>query len=148
MLITLGLPPSEAAISDAFGVFLPTLFVLYALWRIAFRWMLPAFDSAVIERAILFLGPFWVGVLENMTFDKIPIDRCVRSVSLCLGLLLGGSRDYSHGSSRLTPHDIKQRPGGLIAVVVLACVVVVCAVNQIRVIRKTGWLPRYLAWSV
>jgi hypothetical protein len=41
-----------------------------------------------------------------------------------------------------------QRPGGLIAVVVLAGVVLVCAVNQIRVIRKTGWLPRYLAWSV
>jgi hypothetical protein len=71
-----------APISDAFGTFLPSLFTLYVLWRLAFRWTFSAFDSAVIERTVLFLGPFWVGVLENMTFDKIPIDRHERFLDL------------------------------------------------------------------
>lgn len=59
----------------------------------------------------------------DLTLDKIPI-------------------------SRLTPHDIKQQPGGLIAVIILAIFLFFVVVNQIRVIRKTGWLLYYLGYYI
>lgn len=83
-----------AVLSDAFGLFLPTLFVCYVLWRCAFRWVLPSFRhvnvngtnalslgagvggravdggrkliTLVLERSVYYLGPFWVGVLMNV----------------------------------------------------------------------------------
>jgi hypothetical protein len=114
-----GAPPD---VSAAFGAFLPALFVGYALWRLAARFVLPVFLArAPLEAAVLLLGPFWVGVLSNDTFDLIPI-------------------------TALIPRDIAQRPGGVIALVVICVVLLVIAINQVRVIRKTGWLPRYAAW--
>lgn len=47
---------------------------------------------------------------------------------------------------RLTPHDIQQRPGGLVAVIVLVIFLVGVIVNQLRVIRRTGWFFFYLKW--
>jgi len=57
--------------------------------------------------------------LFNILTDKIPIDR-----------LLGS--------------DISQRPGAVVALVVIIIVLTVIVINQLRVIRKTGWLPYYL----
>jgi hypothetical protein len=109
-------------ISDAFGSFLPLLFVAYGFWRLAFRFVLPVFMArAPLETAIIYLGPFWVGVLSNRTFERIPFQR-------------------------LLPEDIKKQPGGVIAITILSIVIFVLAVNQIRVIRKTGWLPHYAGW--
>ncbi|THH18405.1 hypothetical protein EW146_g2555 [Bondarzewia mesenterica] len=114
-------PPDLA---DAFGTFLPTLFICYAFWRLAFRFVLPIFATKMpLEGAIWYLGPYWVTVLTNLTTDKIPIDR-------------------------LTAADIKAQPGGLIALIIIIVVLVVIVVNQMRVIRKTGWLPHYLGWYV
>lgn len=64
-----------------------------------------------------------VGVLENMTFDLIPIDR-------------------------LTAADIKAQPGGLTALIIIIIVLICIVVNQVRIIRKTGWLPHYLRWYI
>ncbi|GAA5894856.1 hypothetical protein JCM6882_006694, partial [Rhodosporidiobolus microsporus] len=47
---------------------------------------------------------------------------------------------------RLTPHEINQRPGGLIAVIVLAVFLFCAIVNQLRVIRRDGWFFFYLKW--
>ncbi|TFY77634.1 hypothetical protein EWM64_g6379 [Hericium alpestre] len=114
-------PPDLA---DGFGTFLPTLFICYAFWRLAYRFVLPVFATKMpLEGAVWYLGPYWVTVLENMTLDKIPI-------------------------SRLTPADIRAQPGGLTALIIIIIVVVVIAVNQVRVIRKTGWLPHYLFWYI
>lgn len=111
-------------ISDAFGSFLPLLFVCYAFWRLAVRFVLPIFIlHAPIETTILFLGPFWVGVLSNRTFEMIPLQR-------------------------FTPEDIAKQPGALVAVIILVIVLVVLGINQARVIRKTGYLPRYAAWYI
>ncbi|GAA5986746.1 hypothetical protein JCM11641_007760 [Rhodosporidiobolus odoratus] len=116
------LPPD---ISNGFKSFLPALFAGETFWRHSWRWVLPAFEESgfVIERTVWYLAGYWVGVLENISFDKLPIDR-------------------------LTPHDIKQAPGGLIAVIILAIFLFFAVLNQLRVIRRTGWLFFYLKWYV
>jgi hypothetical protein len=113
------LPPP---IDDAFGAFLPALFVGYAFWRLALRFTLPPLLArAPLETAVLFLGPWWVGVLSNMTFDNIPIER-------------------------LIPQDIRKQPGGIVALIIICIVLLAVVVNQVRVMRKTGWLLRYAGW--
>ncbi|KAL4070820.1 hypothetical protein J3A83DRAFT_4373009 [Scleroderma citrinum] len=115
-----GSPPS---LDVAFGAFLPTLFVGYAFWRVACRFTMPAFRDAPLEAMIWYLPPFWTGVLTNLTTANIPINR-------------------------LTATDITQQSGGVIALVIIVMIVLVCVLNQTRVIRKTGWLPKYLGWYV
>ena len=115
-----GEPPP---LSDAFGAFLPCLFVAYAMWLHAWRYVVPAFDSQPIERGVIYGVGFWVGTLFNVVTDKIPVDRLLVS-------------------------DIQERPGALTAVIVIALVVFAIVVNQVRVIRKAGWLPAYLAYYV
>lgn len=107
--------------SDAFADFLPGLFMAYGIWRVAFRFVLPSFMKMPLEATVWYIGPFWVGVLANVTFNKIPIDRLLVS-------------------------DIRRRPGALTALIVVVAVVLVVLINQIRVIRKTGWLPHYARW--
>jgi len=110
-------------LDQAFGTFLPALFVAYAFWRLAIRFTLPAFRNAPIEATVWYLGPFWVGVLFNLTASRIPIDRLLLS-------------------------DIKARPGGLVWLIVIVIVLFFVVLNQVRIIRKTGWLPYYLGWYI
>ncbi|KAF8140386.1 hypothetical protein EV363DRAFT_1393295 [Boletus edulis] len=49
---------------------------------------------------------------------------------------------------RLTAQDITQRPGGLVALIIIVLILLVIVINQIRVIRRTGYLPYYLGWHV
>ena len=114
------LPPP---IDQAFASFLPALFVAYYFWRVAWRFTLPAFRSAPIESSVWFLGPFWVGVLANYTTERIPIDR-------------------------LTAQDIRGREGALTALIIIVIILVIIAINQVRIMRKTGWLPQYLGWYI
>ncbi|KAI0756597.1 hypothetical protein C8Q80DRAFT_44440 [Daedaleopsis nitida] len=114
---------SPPPLDEAFKQFLPTLFVAYAFWRLAFRFTIPAFRKAPIEASVWYLAPYWTGVLTNLTLDKIPIDRLVGS-------------------------DITARPGGLAALIIIILILLVIVINQIRVIRKTGWLPWYLGWYI
>ncbi|KAI0036620.1 hypothetical protein K488DRAFT_75847 [Vararia minispora EC-137] len=115
---------SPPDLADAFGTFLPALFACYAFWRLAFRFVLPVFLSKMpIEGAIYYLGPYWVTVLANLTTERIPINR-------------------------LTPEDIRAQPGGVIALIIICIVLLIIVINQVRVIRKTGWLPHYLFWYV
>jgi len=111
-------PPDLA---NGFGTFLPALFICYAFWRMAIRFVLPAFYKMPIEATILYLGPYWVAVLATLTTERIPIDR-------------------------LTVSDIMARRGGLAAFVIIVLILLVIVINQARVIRQTGWLPYYLGW--
>ncbi|KAK7468743.1 hypothetical protein VKT23_003246 [Stygiomarasmius scandens] len=115
-----GSPPP---LDDAFQTFLPVLFISYALWRVGFRYTLPTFNNAPIESGVWYLGPFWVGILANLTLDKIPIDRLVAS-------------------------DLTKRSGAITALVIIVIIVTILVINQVRVFRKTGWLPHYLAWYI
>ncbi|KAI6162062.1 hypothetical protein EDD17DRAFT_1579758 [Pisolithus thermaeus] len=112
-------PPLDVA----FGAFLPTLLVGYGLWRVSWRFTLPAFANAPFEAMIWYLAPYWAGVLTNLTTANIPIDQ-------------------------LTTADITQQPGGLTALIIIVLIVLVLVLNQVHVIRKTGWLPWYLGWYV
>lgn len=117
----MGPPPK---IDVAFGTFLPALFIAYGFWRLAFRFVLPELTAkGPIESCILYLSGYWVGVLYNLTIDKIPI-------------------------SRLLASDINKRPGGLAAFIIVLIIVIILVVNQIRIIRKTGWLPYYAMWYI
>ncbi|KAK0208155.1 hypothetical protein DFS33DRAFT_1371692 [Desarmillaria ectypa] len=111
-------------LSAAFGTFLPALFIAYVFWRLAFRFTLPLYTKAPIEYMVWYLAPFWVGVLSYITLEAaIPINR-------------------------LTSSDLTKRSGAITALVVIVIVVVVLVLNQVRVIRKTGWLPYYAGWYV
>ncbi|KZT72779.1 hypothetical protein DAEQUDRAFT_808764 [Daedalea quercina L-15889] len=110
-------------LDSAFGAFLPALFVCYAFWRLAFRFTLPVFRKAPIEASVWYLPTFWAGVLTNITMDKIPINRLIAS-------------------------DLRQQPGAITALIIIVIIVLFIVINQVRVIRKTGWLPHYLGWYV
>lgn len=106
-------------VSTAMGRLLPAAFVGWAIYRFSVRDTLTGL-TAQWEKTILWLGPFWVGALNTDTFDKIPI-------------------------SRLTPHDIKQQPGAIPALIIIVGFIVTAVVSQAYVIWTEGKLPRYLA---
>ncbi|KAM0790004.1 hypothetical protein ACM66B_005334 [Microbotryomycetes sp. NB124-2] len=112
------MPPD---ISTGFGNFLPALFVGESFWRHSWRWVTPAFEFALLEKTIWYLAGFWFGTLFNISLDWIPLQR-------------------------LTAADIQKQPGGLVAVILLVLFLVACIINQIRVIRRTGWFYFYLFW--
>jgi len=108
-------------ISDAFGTFLPTIFVCFAFWQAAWKHVLPSFANMPIERGVWYLAPFWAGVEFNVVTEKIPIDRLVAS-------------------------DIQSRPGAIIALVIIIVIVFVLVLNQLRVLRKSGLLTSYIGY--
>lgn len=110
-------------ISDPFGDFLPTLFVAYAIWRLTFRFIWPAFRKVPLEREVFTQGLFWIGTLLGIVFENVPLSRLVAS-------------------------DISNEPGALTSIIVIVVVAIVLAINQVRVIRKTGALPKYLTLLV
>lgn len=107
-------------VGEAAGDFGPHLFVTYAAWRIAIRYVWPAFAHVPLEFGIGTLGLWWLGVLLDVVFADVPLQR-------------------------LEGHDITQQPGALPSLIVIIIVVVCVAINQVRVIRAAGCLPKYLA---
>jgi hypothetical protein len=104
--------------STALGNFLPAAFISVLIYKFCVRKTLKKLD-AHIEKTILWLGGAWVGALSNVTLEMIPIQR-------------------------LTPHDIKQQPGAIVALIVIVLVLVVVAIYQAWCFRIEGRLPRYL----
>ncbi|KAF1969368.1 hypothetical protein BU23DRAFT_557682 [Bimuria novae-zelandiae CBS 107.79] len=106
-------------VSIALGRFLPASFCMFAVYKFFVRRTLLGLD-AQIEKTILWLGGCWVGALNNYTFDKIPIER-------------------------LTPHDIKNQPGAVPALIIIVLTLLCIALGQAWALRVEGRLPRYLA---
>ncbi|CAI6299175.1 unnamed protein product [Periconia digitata] len=106
-------------LSIALGRFLPASFCMFAIYRFFVRRTLHGLE-AQIEKTLLWLGGCWVGALNNYTFDKIPIER-------------------------LTPHDIKNQPGAIPALIIIVLVLFFIAIGQAWCLRVEGRLPRYLA---
>jgi hypothetical protein len=75
--------------------------------------------TAQFEKALFWLGGFWIGALSNYTFDWIPI-------------------------SRLTAHDLEQQPGAKLALAIIILILVVIIVGQVYYFRLEGRLIRYL----
>lgn len=115
-------PPALAnyyqLVSIALGRFLPACFCGFAVYRFC---TLPQQRglTAQVEKTVLWVGGLWVGALNNYTFDKIPIQR-------------------------LTPHDIRQQPGAIPALIGVVVGLFVIALGQAWCLRVEGKLPRYL----
>jgi hypothetical protein len=108
-----------AIISIALGRLLPASFCMYAVYQFAVRPQLQGLD-AQFEKTLLWLGGCWIGALNNYTFDKIPIER-------------------------LTPHDIKNQPGAIPALIIIVLLLFSIALGQAWALRIEGRLPKYLA---
>ncbi|KAL1878889.1 hypothetical protein Plec18167_004184, partial [Paecilomyces lecythidis] len=105
-------------VSLALGRFLPAAFVGFAIYYFSVRHTLTDL-TAQWEKTILWMSGCWVAALDNYTFDRLPI-------------------------SRLTPHDIKQQPGAIPALIIIVGVIVTVVLTQALAFRKEGRLPRYL----
>jgi len=103
-------------LSLAFERFLPTVFVVWFLYRYCLWYTLQGLQ-AHLEKTILWLGGCWIGAL-NM-FDNIPI-------------------------SRLTSHDLGQQPGAITALIIIILGITVAGANQARGFRDEGRLLHYL----
>ncbi|KAL4948836.1 LCCL domain-containing protein [Aspergillus filifer] len=112
-------PDYYEVVSTALGRFLPCAFVGFALYYFCVRKTLTDLD-AHWDKAVLWLGPCWVGALNTDTFDKIPI-------------------------SRLTPHDIQQQPGAIPALITIVVILVAIVITQALAFRNEGRMPRMLA---
>jgi hypothetical protein len=75
--------------------------------------------TAQFEKALLWLGGFWIGALSNYTFDWIPI-------------------------SRLTAHDLDQQPGAKLALAVIILLLLVVIVGQAYYFWLEGRMLQYL----
>ena len=116
-------PPSlttySGLLSMAFGRFLPAAFCGWVIYRYTVRRSLTKL-TAQVEKTVLWLGPAWVGALNNETFDKIPIQR-------------------------LTPHDLHAQPGAIPALIIVVLSIFTMALGQAWAFRVEGRMPRYLA---
>ncbi|KAH7064126.1 hypothetical protein BKA63DRAFT_428158 [Paraphoma chrysanthemicola] len=75
--------------------------------------------TAPVEKALFWLGGFWIGALSNYTFDWIPL-------------------------ARLTAHDLQHQPGAKLALATIILILVVIIVGQARAFWLEGRLPQYL----
>ncbi|KAI0588180.1 Lccl domain-containing protein [Pyrenophora tritici-repentis] len=97
---------------------LPALFVAVVLYPTIIRRTLSGL-TAQFEKALFWLGGFWIGALSNYTFEWIPI-------------------------SRLTAHDLEQQPGAKVALAIIILILVVIIVGQVYYFWLEGRLVRYL----
>ncbi|KAK4542281.1 hypothetical protein LTR36_006934 [Oleoguttula mirabilis] len=116
-------PPSlttyTGLLSVAFGRFLPACFCAWVTYHYTVKRSLTGL-TAQVEKTVLWLGPAWVGALNNQTFDKLPIQR-------------------------LTPHDIQAQPGAIPALIIVILSILFMALGQAWAFRVEGRMPRYLA---
>lgn len=110
--------------------FLPTCYVLFFLWKISVKRTFGSFQdrsylpqnpneiggeqvtferphakSSTVWRLILWYPFFWVGILNNMTLDRLPVDR-------------------------LTWHDLQTQPGAMMTVMIVGSILVFCIAAQ------------------
>ncbi|TIB03331.1 hypothetical protein E3P96_01916 [Wallemia ichthyophaga] len=111
------IPPD---LEGAFKDFLPMLFVAYCIWRLVVRFCLPFWRNMPIERTVLTLVPFWLGLLVTVLGES-PLDR-------------------------LYGPDIADNPDAVVTIVIVVIIIVVLGLNQARVFRNTGKFWLYIKW--
>jgi hypothetical protein len=97
---------------------LPAIFIGIVMYRTTIKRTLSGL-TAHFEKAIFWLGGFWIGALSNYTFDWIPL-------------------------ARLDAHDLHQQPGAKLALASIIMVLVLIIVGQAYSFWLEGRLPRYL----
>ncbi|KAK9448296.1 uncharacterized protein V1518DRAFT_418570 [Limtongia smithiae] len=111
--------PGAEAVSVAFQRLLPTAFIGYVILNVAIK---PTLTNvrAQLTKTVLWVGAFWVGALNNYTFDELPLDRFVAE-------------------------DIKNLPGGIAAITFVLLAIFLGACGQAYVIWKNAKFFPYLA---
>ncbi|KAK9240950.1 hypothetical protein V1525DRAFT_447511 [Lipomyces kononenkoae] len=121
---TNGFPdPGAESISVAFERLLPTAFIGYVILQVAAR---PTLKNvrAQLTKTVLWVGAFWVGALNNYTFDELPLDRFVLE-------------------------DIQNLPGGIAAITFVLLTIFLCACGQAYVIWKNNkFFPYLYAYAI
>ncbi|CAI8496680.1 unnamed protein product [Hanseniaspora opuntiae] len=97
--------------------FLPLCFILYVLYdKCIKRTLNDEYESGIWK--IVMLITFWVGLLNNITFDRLPVDR-------------------------LTISDLKEQKGGMAATVFILSIIVVSAITQAVNVWKANLFQKY-----
>ncbi|KAI5951777.1 hypothetical protein KGF54_004852 [Candida jiufengensis] len=118
--------PQDFAYLISIGLerFLPTCSILYILWHFSTKRTLseptsPNEKVSYLSRLFLFYPLFWLGVLNNVTFDRLPVDR-------------------------LTISDLKEQSGAMLAVSGIIITITTCAFIQAYKIWLSGRFQKYL----
>ncbi|KAI5964912.1 uncharacterized protein KGF55_001983 [Candida pseudojiufengensis] len=116
--------PQDFAYLISIGLerFLPTCSILYILWHFSTKRTLSATSDVKISylsRLFLFYPLFWLGVLNNVTFDRLPVDR-------------------------LTVNDLKEQSGAILAVSGIIITITTCGFIQAYKIWLSGRFKKYL----
>ncbi|KAK9466521.1 hypothetical protein V1512DRAFT_263799 [Lipomyces arxii] len=111
--------PGAEAISVAFERLLPAVFIGYVILEVAVKHQMKGI-RAQMTKTVLWVGAFWVGALNNYTFDELPLDRFVLE-------------------------DIQNLPGGIAAITFVLLTIFLSACGQAYVIWKNGKFYKYLA---
>lgn len=108
-------------LSLGFQRMLPLGFVLYVLWKCSVKRTLS--NGSPLVTVLCWFPTFWLGVMNNVTFDRLPVDR-------------------------LTLSDLKEQAGAIAAVGSIITVIVVCAIIQASLltleIRKICEVSRHI----
>lgn len=108
-----------ALFSNILGKFLPAMFVAWVMYdKMGIRRTLGGL-KAQVEKTILWLGPCWVGAMDNYTLSFIPIQR-------------------------LTGHDLAQQPGAKAALAIIVIVLVAIIAAQVWFFRQEGRFRKYI----
>ncbi|RCK55506.1 hypothetical protein Cantr_03923 [Candida viswanathii] len=114
-------------LSVALERFLPSCCILYVLWHVSAKRTLSQpvnvdgsnMKISYLSRVFLWYPMFWLGVLNNMTFDRLPVDR-------------------------LTISDLKEQSGALLAVGSIVLTITTCAFIQAYKLWLSGRFRKYL----
>lgn len=99
-------------LSLGFRRFLPLCFMLFVLWKCICSITLME-PTSHLCKTFIWYPLFCVGMLNNVTFDRLPMDR-------------------------LTPKDIKEMPGSMTATMILLGIILVCIIVQAFQLWKAG----------
>lgn len=103
-------------LSVGFQRLLPLCFVLYVIWKCAVK---RTFDNgSPLTKVLLWYPTFWSGVMNNITYDRLPVDR-------------------------LTFRDMKEQAGAATAIASILATIVVAAIIQGYSLWKSGRLRKY-----
>lgn len=95
---------------------LPLCFILYVVWKCSVKRTLKS--GSPLGKVLLWYPTFWLGIMNNITFDRLPVDR-------------------------LTMKDLKEQAGALTAVGSIATTILTCAVIQAYSLWKSGRFRKY-----
>lgn len=106
-------------VSVGFRRFLPYMFGCYVIYMSSMKNQHMNLKAS-LTRSVLWVGGFWISLLENYTFSALPVNR-------------------------LLIKDINKQQGGWITVISIATFICVAAVGQAYIIWRLGKFKKYIS---